>query len=95
VFLYSTIPCPHLGDDGLCTRYETRHEVEWCGRPGQQGIRWPTFCPHADEVNYAVRPEQLREQGMGRRLIRQLQARVDDMVRARIASVFKLSPTAD
>jgi hypothetical protein len=56
VLVRSRVACPHLGRDGLCTRYETRREVPWCGQVQDPRVVWPTFCP-----NFRARGERIVE----------------------------------
>ena len=44
--LYSSLSCSYLDDDKLCSRYDTRHLVPWCGAP-ETGALFPSICkPH-------------------------------------------------
>jgi hypothetical protein len=46
VRIFSKYACPHLGEHGLCTRYDTRHEVPWCSAVSNASISWPKACAH-------------------------------------------------
>lgn len=62
VYVFSTVPCPHLVvNTGLCSRYETRGDIPWCGNPTSVGVRWPGFCPHYNGDNGIISVEELRE----------------------------------
>lgn len=77
----SSYPCPHL-KQGLCGRYETRHEVPWCGAVGDPNVGWPDFCIHcrgpADRV---IDEENLEAMGILPKEIDVIISQVNDIIR--------------
>lgn len=81
----SVYRCPHLEYDdgkGLCSRYETRHEVSWCGKVGDPNVDWPDFCVHCNSIdNMMFNSEQLGELGLSFDEVQVITKQVDALVK--------------
>jgi uncharacterized cysteine cluster protein YcgN (CxxCxxCC family) len=87
--IYSTYACPYLSEAGFCTRFETRHEVPWCGTVEDKNIKWPSFCPHLNpEVGPAVNAEFIGMLYRDFDLVKDIQKQVDDIVRSAMLERF-------
>lgn len=90
-YIYSTYACPYLSN-GFCSRYETRHEVPWCGTVEDKTIKWPSFCPHLNpDVGAAVNIEFLAMLHNDFSIVEPIQNHVDSIVKQAMLERFEVN----